>query len=257
MSKFDAMKRIVISLFILVTIVGSSCKKKETIQTQPGTGSFDLFFDNVVKTEELLLNDHWYINHVGDSFRITKFDYYISNVTFQGTSTYAEEESYHLVRESNSNSQKFTIQNVPAGTYASVSFLIGVDSIRNISGAQSGALDPANGMFWDWNTGYIMLKFEGLSPSSSATAQQLIFHIGGFSGSSNTIRKITLVFPSPVTIDNNTFQLHIQANAARPFGLPNPVDFSLLNTVHMPGANAVKIAENYANMFSLKSVTAK
>lgn len=161
------------------------------------------------------------------------------------------------MRESNSSSQKIFVGNIPAGIYSSVSFLIGVDSIRNVSGAQSGALDPANGMFWDWNTGYIMLKFEGHSPSSTAMAKQLLFHVGGFSGNSNTIRKIILNFPSPVTIDNNSFQLHIQVNAARPFGLPNPIDFSVLNTVHMPGANAVKIADNYANMFSLISVTAK
>lgn len=245
------------TIVIPAIIFGSSCKTKETVQPQPGTGSFELYFDNVVKSEDLLLNDHWYVNHVGDSFRVTKFDYYISNVSFQGSATYTEPESYHLIRESSSSSQKFTVQNVPAGTYSSLSFFIGVDSIRNMSGAQSGALDPVNGMFWDWNTGYIMLKFEGLSPSSGAAAHQLLFHIGGFSGSANTVRKITLNFPSPVTIDNNSFQLNIQANAARPFGLPNPIDFSQLNSVLTPGANAVKIADNYANMFLLKSVTAK
>jgi hypothetical protein len=44
--------------------------------------------------------------------------------------------------------------------YNRLSFVIGVDSARNVSGAQTGALDPANGMFWTWNTGYIMAKWK-------------------------------------------------------------------------------------------------
>jgi hypothetical protein len=59
-------------------------------------------------------------------------------------------------------------------------FMIGVDSARNNSGAQTGALDPTNGMFWSWSTGYIMAKFEGTSAQSPAAANALKFHIGGF-----------------------------------------------------------------------------
>jgi hypothetical protein len=34
-----------------------------------------------------------------------------------------------------------------------IKFLLGVDSLKNVSGIQTGALDPAKGMFWTWNTG--------------------------------------------------------------------------------------------------------
>ena len=37
-------------------------------------------------------------------------------------------------------SLNFTIKDVPYGKYKSVEFLIGVDSVRNFSGAQYGAL---------------------------------------------------------------------------------------------------------------------
>ena len=53
---------------------------------------------------------------------------------------------------------------MPAGNYNSLSFLLGVDSMHNVSGAQTGALDPANDMFWTWNSGYVMAKMEGASP---------------------------------------------------------------------------------------------
>jgi hypothetical protein len=61
----------------------------------------------------------------------------------------------------------FDFINVPAGTYTGMYLTMGVDSARNVSGAQEGALDPANGMFWSWTSGYIMIKAEGLSPQGA------------------------------------------------------------------------------------------
>jgi hypothetical protein len=51
-----------------------------------------------------------------------------------------------------------------------IRFLLGVDSARNVSGIQTGALDPARGMFWTWNSGYVMAKIEGSSPSAHVPA---------------------------------------------------------------------------------------
>jgi len=41
------------------------------------------------------------------------------------------------------------------------------------------------------------------------------------------------------------------------FETPNLVDFSTLNTLHMPGANAIKIANNYTSIFSLEEIVKK
>ena len=124
-----------------------SCKKDETPAKE---GTIKMEFFNVAGSEKLALNDKWYKNQNGDSFTVTKFNYYISNIRFNTTSggSYAETESYHLVEQSAPASQSFDISKVPAGTYNSVTFTIGVDSLRNVSGVQSGDLDPAKGMFW-------------------------------------------------------------------------------------------------------------
>ena len=66
--------------------------------------------------------------------------------------------------------------------------MIGVDSARNTSGAQLGALDPANSMFWSWNSGYIFVRMEGNSPQSTQPYNKLQFHIGGFKGATNCIK---------------------------------------------------------------------
>ncbi|WP_316930094.1 MbnP family protein, partial [Hymenobacter sp. IS2118] len=47
-------------------------------------------------------------------------------------------------------SQLLALKDIPVGDYQSVSFTVGVDSARNVAGAQTGALDPNNGMFWTW-----------------------------------------------------------------------------------------------------------
>ena len=54
--------------------------------------------------------------------------------------------------------------------------LYGTDSLSNISGAFNGALDPINGMYWTWNTGFINLKIEGTSSSQD----KIEWHIGGY-----------------------------------------------------------------------------
>src|SRR5690606_18580217 len=90
------------------------------------------------------------------------------------------------------------IDNVPAGYYVEIQYTMGVDSEKNVSGAQVGALSLSNGMFWDWNSGYIMLKAEGYSPQAENNG--FAFHLGGFSGADN----IVTTKPTILTFSNDT-----------------------------------------------------
>lgn len=74
----------------------------------------------------------------------------------------------------------FTLKDVPAGEYAGMELLLGVDSLQNEIGTQTGDLSPVHGMFWDWNTGYLMVKAEGPSPQSPVGT--FAFHLGGYAG---------------------------------------------------------------------------
>jgi NaMN:DMB phosphoribosyltransferase len=132
--------------------------------------------------------------------------------------------------------------------------MIGVDSTHNVSGAQTGALDPANGMFWSWNTGYIMAKMEGTSPQSTANDNSFIFHIGGFSGANSGVRNVTLTFPAPLIIaKDNTSTAYLHADALAWFS-PNTIDLATLHFLMSVNADSKKIADNYANMFAADSV---
>lgn len=234
----------------------SSCTKKKNPSPKVEDGQVYMEFFNVVGEGNLQLNTQWYQNANGDSFTVSKLNYYISNVILNGsngTANYIEPESYHLIEHSAKPSEMtFNMATVPGGKYTSVTFTIGVDSLRNVSGAQTGALDPALGNFWSWNTGYIMLKFEGNSPQVPSADGKLMMHAGGFTGVNSVLRTVTLNFPAEIEVNKNkTPHIHLQANVQKLFQSPNMIDFATTNIIHMPGEAAKKLADNYAGMFSV------
>ena len=159
------------------------------------------------------------------------------------------------MKESDADSKHFTIPNVPVGDYTGITFTIGVDSLRNVAGAQSGALDPSNNMFWSWNTGYIFLKMEGTSPESPSKA--LVFHVGGFMKPYNAIRTVSPSFNGKtVTVrPNHTPEIHLQADVLKLFTGMRLADTG--STSHSAGANAVRIANNYsAGMVTVEHIQA-
>jgi hypothetical protein len=253
------MKRFLgIGAVVLLTVLTMySCKKKDNPEPEvvTGNGSVKIELANKVGTSSLNLNDQWYQNDNGDSFKVTKFNYYISNIILIGTDcAYTETEGYHLVQQSDAASMVFDLASVPYGKYTGISFMIGVDSLHNVSGAQTGALDPVNGMFWSWSTGYIMFKMEGNSPKSPEPAGALIFHAGGYKGANAVQRMVTFNFPAAITVGKTgENHIHLEADVLKVFKAPTMFDFSTMYTINTGGVEAKKLADNYATMFTLVS----
>ena len=246
-SKLILLSILLISLF--------SCVKKD--DPTPPSANCKTTFENFVGNQPLVLSSAWYTNANGDSFNVTTYKYYITNIklTKADGSVYTETESYHLINEADANSKFFVMGNIPEGNYTSISFLIGVDSTRNTTGAQTGALDPINGMFWTWNSGYIMAKLEGTSPQSSASGKSIIYHVGGFSGASSVIRSATLTFPTNLVVKVGTMpNVHIYGDVAEWFGFPNVIEFSKKPVLMTLGKDLVNLADNYQDMFRVSHI---
>ncbi len=200
-----------------------------------------------------------YINAYGDTLTVTKFMYYISNVKLKRAdgSYYTENESYRLIDASDTiASCKFTIKAVPSGTYTSIEYLIGVDSLRNCGGAQTGALDVAHEMFWTWNSGYIFVKLNVFSSSvSNFGSHNVEYHVGGFSGANNNIKKETLALSANNLVVDNAYpsKIYLKANVMECFRTPTTISFVSLQSA-LNAASAKPIANNYADMFSLGAV---
>lgn len=256
-----------ITAVVAIALTLFNCKKNKNTEPEPEplpapntptatAGNLKLNFEAMVGDSSLVFATSTYTNDAGNTFNVTLFKYYISNIKLTKTdnSVWTETNSYHLV--DHSNSSLVNIANVPFGNYKAIEFTIGVDSARNNSGAQTGALDPSNGMFWSWNSGYIMAKFEGTSPQSTATGNNLKFHIGGFSGATNTIRVATPSFNNDTAKVTTSFSptVHLTTNLLEWFKTPTVINFATVNTIHMPGTMAKTVADNYADMFTVEHI---
>jgi hypothetical protein len=262
------MKKIVI-LFVVVIIAltSTNCKKDKVTEPEPTpnspvatTGNLKIYFEAMVGDSALVLSTSTYTNQAADTFNVTVLKYYISNIkiTKSDNSVFIEPNSYHLIDHSDEATLTVNIANVPYGSYKAIEFMIGVDSTKSAagSGAQTGALDVANGMYWMWNSGYIMAKMEGTSNQSGATNKNLKFHIGGFSGVNKTMRVVSPSFGSSTAEVTSSASpiIHMKSDLYEWFTSPTIVNFSTTHTVHMPGASAKIIADNYANMFTVEHI---
>lgn len=220
----------------------------------PATGQLKISFVNKVKDEKMQLNEVAYTNPYGEQYTIRKFKYYISNVSvLSGNKETKEKNSYHLVDENKSASLSFSFP-VQAGKYGVVSFLLGVDSLRNVSGAQSGALDPLNDMFWTWNTGYVMAKLEATSPQSNIFNKKVEYHIGGFSGAANVVKKILLQMDTAFLVKpGKTTEIIIETDADK-WWYPYPLRIKENPSCTVSGELARQVAGNYASMFSIRQI---
>jgi hypothetical protein len=215
-------------------------------------GKVEIKFDHTWGTNTSLLPLEEFLIHpiTGDSIKFSRLRYYISNIVLihENGSEWAEPESYHLITVEDRKTAKLEIQDVPEGNYQGFRFLIGVDSLRNVSGAQEGALSPTQQMFWNWNTGYIFVRAEGQSPQSSDSS--FTFHLGGFSGPNSAIRELSYDFGNKRLRVRNSAkpQIHMMADVSRIWNADSPL--SALNRVHMPGANAAALSLRFASGFS-------
>lgn len=220
------------------------------------TGNVEIHMDHVwgMMNSSFALDSTLVHPMTGDTLEFSMFKYYISNfqlIEDNGT-VWTHPESYFLVDLSVSNGNVLSIGDVPSGNYTEMNYTLGVDSTRNVSGSQSGALSTSNNMLWDWNTGYIMLKAEGLSPQ--AMNESFMYHLGGFSGENNIVTTKTAdMSSSPLVVgDGTTSEVHLQANPAKLWHTLGSVSGTPM--IHMPGANAVTMAEDFYGNVSLGSV---
>lgn len=240
--------KIHILLFMATLWVAMSFRPAKTLEN-----SLCLFFEHYVGDRVLQMDTVTYKNELGQAYTITKFKYYISNIRLHraGESDVAINE-YYFLNEEEEPTKKISLQGLPSGIYTGIDFMIGVDSLHNCSGAQSGALDPINGMFWAWNSGYIFLKLEGSSPSSHSTGNRFEFHIGGYKPPYNCIRFVSLSFLQPLRL-NGDHEVHLKTDIAEFFKDPETIDFSKISSV-TDFHNAPMIADNYKDMFSVISI---
>ena len=125
-------------------------------------------------------------NYLPDTIHISKCSVYLSNFKFYQNEklVFTDPEKAYLIDLIAPIPLNFEI---PAQVkYNRVVFDVGIDSLTNVAGILTGALDPRNGMYWSWQSGYINLKIEGDIRSKNSKSFQ--YHIGGYAVKLNALQ---------------------------------------------------------------------
>lgn len=213
-------------------------------------------FSNYVGDKKLQLDSVHYKNALGQDFTVSNFKYYVGNFKlYSHDSLKYTWDQYFLVNEADLKSKKVMLPMMPDGKFTKLTFTLGVDSALNCSGAQSGALDPVNAMFWAWNTGYVFVKLEGKAAASKSSGHIFEYHIGGYKQPTNCIRTIALdLSKDPLRSRGEEYcGIQIKADALELLQAPMTIDFSTLSSV-TDFHHATEIADNYTDMFSVLKI---
>ena len=226
----------------LLPVTGFVLRPSHTITIQ---------FRHKMGAHALQLFNETYTNPFGEPIVITRFKYYISHVSITGAGQKEKglSDKTFLVDEANPQS-KTLVFTTDVPSLQTISFMIGVDSSLNVSGVQTGSLDPLHGMFWTWNSGYIFAKLEGKSDSSHAPAHSLNWDVGGFKSPNKAQRKIQLTLPVEITTAADPV-IVIDADLLKWFNAQHTISIKQSPLCHQPGRLAMQLADNYSRMFTI------
>ncbi|MFZ1496802.1 MAG: MbnP family protein, partial [Saprospiraceae bacterium] len=266
-------------------IFTASCSKDDDTKE---AGTVEVEFDNiaVVNGIERQLSmvtpgstDYGYTNGMGQNFNINLLRYYITNIKLEGPNGEVFNDHVHveatgtegvyLVDESVPSSSSVILKNVPAGQYNKITFTVGVEENAVTEGAAGGNLDPATcNMFWNWNSGYIALKFEGQSNVSAGGAggetingieKGMAYHIGGWKEVEGTAfvynnKTMSFNFDTNAKVEKGLQPaVHMVFDVLKLFAGQNMIDFTGNNNVHKP-VDGKPAAENIPGAFAFDHI---
>jgi hypothetical protein len=200
------------------------------------TTSINLTFQPSISNEFIGLNTIYSLTD-SSKMEITTCRFYVSNFTFYSNNKLvSEQKGAFLIDLENPESLQLTF---PISVVDSVRFNLGIDSSTNVAGILDGDLDPINGMYWTWNSGYINFKLEGSITNNTGKKIPFEYHLGGYLPPFQTIQTISV---SHDNTESTTIQFDISQFIAS-------IDFEKCSNVMIPGATAVELSKSLATCF--------
>ena len=178
---------------------------------------------------------------------LTKFKFYISQIKLIGNKkqAFCPEQEHFLVdfHRDATNSRLIRFDSLDHKTIQKIEFTLGVDTKTSAGGIGEGVLDPVNGMYWTWQSGYINFKMEGVSDKSPARKNRFQLHLGGFKKPYVSAQTVTLSIKQ-ITADQSVY-----------FDLKkfmNGVNLKKEHTIMSPSKEAVVLSKLAKSCFYVK-----
>ena len=171
-----------------------------------------------------------------DSLIFHELKFYLSDFQFKQESRKHLQVGPKLLDLEDTNSLHL-FSGFPVEEYQSIRFHFGLDSSYHVSEIVDGPLNPMNGMYWAWNSGYIQFKCTGTSSLIPLLDKTFEFHLGGYREPFETVESIQL------PILGNKLILDI-----KPF-FEQTVDLPMIQRVMIPGKMAQSYCRNLSKSF--------
>ena len=206
-------------LFItsLIAITFSACEK--STQTD-----LTINFTHKVDGSDLITNSMIYTNSAGENYDVKTLKYLISDINLHsddGNTLLLDE--VHFIDISDASTFSFTVEDVPNNNYTSISYTMGLDTIKNINNLYINE-SYHSAMAWPETNGggYHYMKLEGAYNNDSTFYNT---HTGGTMGSDysfNNVEDISL------TVDDDLEDVSINVNMEinNWYNSPNQIEFS-------------------------------
>lgn len=219
-----------ISLLFIINSLFSICysQGKQKISFIPVYNGQKINLNEKIKSED------------GSWIEIQTLRFYISHLSLTSEkSNWIDPALAHLIDLEDSTS--FIIDTDMSGAN-SISFMLGIDSLTNVSGILDGDLDPIKGMYWSWNSGYINFKLEGRTSKNVGNNGSFEYHIGGYLPPFETVQHVVI----PVINASGDIQLEMNI-----FELLNSEELENKNEIMIPGKEASSVAKLFPLFFKI------
>jgi len=220
------MNKILLTLTI-IAIIFTSCEKDKPLATD-----ITINFTQTVDGSDLINNSMIYTNEAGENYDVQTLKYLISDITLHaesGSSLLLDE--VHFIDISDESTFSFTYNNVPNNNYTSISYQMGLDTLKNNTNYYVLEYPSMHSQMWwpeigmngmDMGGGYHYMKLEGAYNNASTFYNT---HTGGTMGgdySFNNVNDISLT----VDGDLGNVSVNINMEINNWYKTPNQIEFS-------------------------------
>lgn len=170
---------------LISVVVFNGCKKDPDTTPENTMQKFSFHLHTNVGSQEADYSTT-FTDQAGRKFMLSDFRYYLSNIVLL-KSDGSELPLTGKVLLADPAIHDYELMDVPVGDYKGLRFLFGLDSATNHTDpALYPAVNPLSiqspGIHWDWNSGYIFAKIEGICDTTlsgaGAANYPFIYHIG-------------------------------------------------------------------------------
>lgn len=219
-------------LLLLISVFFFACEENETVKLDKP--SINFHFKHLYKSQNLSVqtdNTLVYTNATGNSWNVKSIKYYISKlIIYKDDNTSYDVNMVKLINpaEPNTAYQEFTLGDIPSGHYNRVSFIFGVDSVRN-KFLGLGNTSEANSMEWPdpLGGGYHFLMMEGVYLNNINVLSGYAIHLGK---------------------NNNQYKAEFPIDITAKDGLKANINISMNVDQWFDGMNKINLNDGYGYM---------